>query len=431
MIRKKGRATSESPRWRRLRPESRGVRKAGSVLYFWKNQTYKQNGCTAAWILPMTALPAIAETGDSCNQVSAYWSRWGPTPDLRAGGPWPIIVHDGPDGRPEKLELLRPDTQGGPKTFTTTRALLRALHGSRGFGYNCPFDKYVRRGAYARPASRYDTTPSLTLVILEPTVQLPTELTEPVFDPALKLPPAVLLRSSGIDLAKRGHEVAKLLCKGFGVRIRQYGYEFDDVLQEVYRKLLVSNQGRSPWDPAKSSFGHFVHMVCRSALWNYHRAHLRRLPYEQIGLKGIQASGLWGDVDAAESSRARTRPFGGNQHHPGEALQSLSLHLLHQATCSEDTDAACLAVDILPLVQDGYGRGEIAGLLGLKPLVVSRALAYMRKQACSWDGGWRGSGAVSVPVEKHGVGGSAPKKAKLNVSPKSGRSVVKRPQNDS
>lgn len=319
--------------------------------------------------------------------VSTHWSRRGTLPSdvplSHRVGPWPIRVYDDPvTGKPVKLELLKPADAGGTSTFTSERGLLRALHGPRGFGYNCSFDKYVRRGAYAPPESRYDAAPSLILVTMEPVAQLPTELQELVYDPSVV--PVAWPNPQGIDLGARGHEVAKLLYKGFGTRIRQHGYEFEDVLQEVYRKLLVSNQGRSPWDPAKSSFGHFVYLVCRSALWNYHRSHLRRLPFEQLGLMGRRADGCWGVLDASISNRARTK--GVAEQHPGEALESLSMHLLRQATDTRDTDVACLAVDILPLVSDGYERTEIAERLGMRPPVISKALAYMREHACTWEG---------------------------------------------
>ena len=45
---------------------------------------------------------------------------------------------------------------------------------------------------------------------------------------------------------------------------------------------------------------------------------------------------------------------------------------------------AALAVQVLPYVRDGYGRGEIAALLGHKPSTVSSALAYLRTHAANW-----------------------------------------------
>jgi hypothetical protein len=79
----------------------------------------------------------------------------------------------------------------------------------------------------------------------------------------------------GIDLVARGHEVRKLFFAGFGHRVIRHGYDPEEVLQEVYRGLLVRNKGKCPFDARKSSFGHYVHMVSECILNNYHRKQSR------------------------------------------------------------------------------------------------------------------------------------------------------------
>ena len=84
----------------------------------------------------------------------------------------------------------------------------------------------------------------------------------------------------GIDLHKRGHEVRKLMYAGFGLRIARSGYDPEEVLQEVYRGILVRNEGKCPFDVRKSSFGHYVHMVIECVLNNYHRKEQRKRHHE-------------------------------------------------------------------------------------------------------------------------------------------------------
>lgn len=95
-----------------------------------------------------------------------------------------------------------------------------------------------------------------------------------------------LVPQLGIDLHKRGHEVRKLMYAGFGLRIARAGYDAEEVLQEVYRGILVRNQGKCPFDARKSSFGHYVHMVIECVLNNYHRKEQRKRTHELVGLEG-------------------------------------------------------------------------------------------------------------------------------------------------
>lgn len=76
------------------------------------------------------------------------------------------------------------------------------------------------------------------------------------------------------------------MSKGFGSKIRASGYSFEDVLQEVYKGLLVRNRGKCPFDPAKSSFGHYVWMVAECVIRNHHR-YAQRVSVESAGLRGV------------------------------------------------------------------------------------------------------------------------------------------------
>lgn len=99
----------------------------------------------------------------------------------------------------------------------------------------------------------------------------------------------------GIDLIKRGAEVRKLLMAGFGGTIQKNGWDVEDVLQEVYLGIVTRNRGQCPWDPKKSSFGHYVYMICRCVVANYGRKQ-GRIRREQVGL--LDADGI--EVDAGD-----------------------------------------------------------------------------------------------------------------------------------
>lgn len=79
----------------------------------------------------------------------------------------------------------------------------------------------------------------------------------------------------GIDLTRRHTEIRKLLLYFHSATIARNGWETDEVLQRVYLKIMVSNRGTKPYDPAKGSFSHWVRMVCDSVVQNYHRSQSR------------------------------------------------------------------------------------------------------------------------------------------------------------
>jgi len=291
------------------------------------------------------------------------------------GETWPIRVSLGESGR-RSFEVTRPG--GETKFFGTVRETLKEIHGPQAQRFRTwSWDRYAQTGRYApvQPLGE----PGLTIV----------DFKGPQLDPSLQTLVIYVPKRLGVDLEGRHTEVAKLLYAGFGAQIAANGYDFEDVLQEVFRKLVAANRGTSPWDPSKSSFGHYVHMVCRSALFNYHRKQNRRKAHEQIGARGYMDGGAWGTVDVADSTMARTATEEALADiHPDEALQDLSRHLLETAQGQGVGAArhAGLAVQFLPLVRDGYGRGEIAAMTGNKPSAVSRALAYLRQHAATWRG---------------------------------------------
>jgi DNA-directed RNA polymerase specialized sigma24 family protein len=306
------------------------------------------------------ALPASSAPPLGCVEPQIVYSRRD-----TEGAIWPIKVYEDPLGR-RSFEIERADA---PSRYSTVRATLEALHG-RGYR-SWGWDRYAGCGRYAP-----------TPVVGEPGLTILEVATRPL-EPGLQTI-VVTAPRRGVDLEGRHTEVAKLLYAGFGAQIHASGYEFDDVLQEVFRKLVVSNQGKNPWNPSKSSFGHFVHMVCRSALYNLYRKDKRRRQHERLG-GYTPRDGQWVAVDVADRGDLAA-PIGSLEP-PDEALHHLQAHLL-QAAAQVATPTALrdaqVAVQALPYVRDGHGRQHIADVLGMKPSLVSRALAYLRTHARTW-----------------------------------------------
>lgn len=178
----------------------------------------------------------------------------------------------------------------------------------------------------------------------------------------------------GIDLAARGHEVAKLLYAGFHGLMRSAGYDPQDVLQEVYKGILVRNRGKCPFDPRKSSFGHYVHMVCHCVLSNYHRRIQR---YREP---------LCDSLPGGSSSEPLS--FGeGEDKSPAVADKAIDpeVHILQEAVLSSPYHPQRqVAVRMIPYLlryskEDNiFDTATIADHLGVSKAVTAKALTLIR-----------------------------------------------------
>lgn len=183
------------------------------------------------------------------------------------------------------------------------------------------------------------------------------ELLEVVAPPAPRPPPPSGL---GIDLARRGVEVRRLLHAGFGLRMARAGYDPEDVLQEVYRGILVRNRGKCPFDVRRSSFGHYVHMVIECVLSNYHRRESRHRTAESSwedmpeGRREAASDGV-GDVGARDAVGWGSASGGRVDETDAMALSALSDRVRWALADGDVTEReAELALGVLPLVQAGY-----------------------------------------------------------------------------
>ena len=172
--------------------------------------------------------------------------------------------------------------------------------------------------------------------------------------------PAGASGPQGIDLSRRGVEVRRLLHAGFGLWMSRAGYDPDDVLQEVYRGILVRNRGRCPFDVRRSSFGHYVHMVIGCVLSNYHRREGRHRTAESSwedmpeGRRESASDGV-GDAGARDAVGWSDGSLGRVDDTDAMAVSAMS-DLVWGALADGDVTEreARLALGVLPLVQMGH-----------------------------------------------------------------------------
>jgi RNA polymerase sigma factor (sigma-70 family) len=89
----------------------------------------------------------------------------------------------------------------------------------------------------------------------------------------------------GVDVIKKRKDIERLLYKACGGAIKKYGYEFDDLLQEVFIGILKRNKGQGAYDPSRSAFSHYIILVCNSIFRNYHAKEMKRRGREILGAR--------------------------------------------------------------------------------------------------------------------------------------------------
>lgn len=293
--------------------------------------------------------------------------------------PCTVVVVEGSSGAPEtsKVSYHLHTPSGATKVFSSKRQLLIALTGHPK-ARNWTFDRYFRltpEPTVARPAL---TTLELFGVLeLSPLRAAVTKAQAHSLAKAVALgaPKASTLNAKGlgIDLINRSGEVAKLLFAGFGKWIYSCGYDPQEVLQEVFMGILVRNQGKCPWDKTKSSFGHYVHLVCNGVVSNYHRKQKRVRECESTGIRGLDNE----VVDVASSNLPAPPEGVVEQQGVMDAMEDLLTYMPEQSS-------TYLARKVLPLLRDGYSRTDIARTLGVNRALVTSAITELQGWATQW-----------------------------------------------
>lgn len=201
-------------------------------------------------------------------------------------------------------------------------------------------------------------------------------------DPRAALVP---LSPRGIDLKNRGIEVKKILFAKFGRKIVAMGYDPHDVLQEVYRKLLVANQGQHPYNPEKSSFGHYVYMVCDSALRNYRKKEERRRKKLKLGIAVFEDDRrVVMDAGEAAESKHRIGATGGIVASPEiETAGNMAILSLCDRI-GAGTPTQDLACRIVVAFHEGCTRRELSRRLGASSREIREAFELVKENATAW-----------------------------------------------
>lgn len=268
-----------------------------------------------------------------------------------------------------QFEIHRPESP--PVVCDSARQLIITLTGHPK-ARNWTFDRYFRLGLFSLPETLIETASgSSILEMFEPGgIVLDSGLSLPTGHSSASLTIQVGGPQLGIDLDARGGEVAKLLFAGFKGWIFSAGYDPQDVLQEVYKGILIRNRGICPFDARKASFGHYVHRICECVLSNYHRREARRKNSEQTGMSVIR-NGKRVDTDVAE----------GMAEAPGKSLACGSSPLeqdLVRALSRRPTEDNRVALRLVPLLGCGYTQGDLAEILQVSRPAISNAMETIR-----------------------------------------------------
>ena len=73
----------------------------------------------------------------------------------------------------------------------------------------------------------------------------------------------------GIDVEKHKNDIKNLFYKRQGQKLMKTGVNAEEVLQEVYKGLLIRNRGSCPFDPDKSAMSTYIVMVVDCITMNY------------------------------------------------------------------------------------------------------------------------------------------------------------------
>lgn len=80
----------------------------------------------------------------------------------------------------------------------------------------------------------------------------------------------------GIDVDEKYYDIRRLFYNRYAKQIVAFGDDPEDVLQEVYRGILIRNKGTCPYDPRKSAFSTYVMLVCHCIVSNHFK---KNAPY--------------------------------------------------------------------------------------------------------------------------------------------------------
>lgn len=73
----------------------------------------------------------------------------------------------------------------------------------------------------------------------------------------------------GIDVGLHSEDIKKLFYKRQGQKFANSGVDLEELLNEVYKGILIRNEGSCPFDPEKSAMSTYIVMVIDCITMNY------------------------------------------------------------------------------------------------------------------------------------------------------------------
>ena len=255
----------------------------------------------------------------------------------------------------------------GPTLYRSARQTIMAVvNGRKVVDKSCKdpcltFDRYFKGGNQPLSTSVLDVISShAALSVPAPTIIIKGGEELSIEGPEL-----------GIDLNVYHKDVRRLFYAGFSKRVARMGYDPEEVLQEIYKGILIRNNGKCPHDPRKSSLGHYVHMVAGCIISNYNRKHSRIRNHEWLGSKNEDNE----IVDFAISSIPT--PATQFSH---SMLTDLSSKVSNKVSKKSSMDSDTVD-QILVMVSEGHTKAEISAATGVAPNRVSRIIRAIRHNA--------------------------------------------------
>jgi DNA-directed RNA polymerase specialized sigma24 family protein len=209
---------------------------------------------------------------------------------------------------------------------------------------NWTFDRYFRLGKWAR----VEADPALDLLGFLASSAKTAKLD-------------IRVEKLGIDLARRHKEVTKLFYKGFARQVAASGYDPQDVLQEIYKGILIRNNGTCPWDEKKSKFGHYVYMICDCVIKNYHKKQNHISSNERYGF----------DTMSDDDGGMETYIEDTKVKQPDFVLDDILRQVKSKKFEKE-------IKEMVPLLIEGYSKEAISELTGIPRQSINKAFALLK-----------------------------------------------------
>ena len=89
-----------------------------------------------------------------------------------------------------------------------------------------------------------------------------------------------LFSKKGINLETLYEDVRKIVISGFAKKVKSS--DLEDIIQEIYKGILIRNKGICPFDSNKSSFGSYVYMVSGCIIANYYQKKRKHPHFHEI-----------------------------------------------------------------------------------------------------------------------------------------------------